>query len=282
MSDIIAKLMNIDRRILYWVLFIGLAVPYLRPIGLPISVSPTTQAAYDRIQGLKPGDTVVISMNMGVGSWSEIMPGLVASTKQILRNGANIIVIGNQVDVLMSWNKLKAGVPELSTVTYGERVLYLGYFTGGETAVSQIASDMRSVFPTDYDQRKPLSEFPLTQRVNKATDVQLVITCDSGDGGAYFIKQWGVMYNVPVVEIGIGVLGSELIAYYNAGSLKGLSVGARGGAELEKLTGIPGEATLTMDGINVSHLLVIAAVVAANLGYLATKKENGGPKLVPK
>jgi len=39
-----AKMAVIDKRILYWVLFILLVIPYLFSIGFPITVSQSTKA----------------------------------------------------------------------------------------------------------------------------------------------------------------------------------------------------------------------------------------------
>ena len=72
-----------------------------------------------------------------------------------------------------------------------------------------------------------------------------------------------------LAEIGIAMLGSEWMPYYRAGNAFGLSVGSRGGAELEALIGEPGEATIAMDSISVSHMLVVFAVILANIGIVA-------------
>ncbi|HDJ22027.1 MAG TPA: hypothetical protein ENF19_02350 [Candidatus Bathyarchaeota archaeon] len=65
------------------------------------------------------------------------------------------------------------------------------------------------------------------------------------------------------------------MGYWKAGNYFGLSVGSRGGAELERLIGEPGDATIVMDSISVSHLLIVIAVILANVGMLA---EKGGKK----
>ena len=59
--------------------------------------------------------------------------------------------------------------------------------------------------------------------------------------------------------------------YFLSGEEFGLVAGSRGGAELEKLVGALGDGTTTMDSINISHLLIILAIILANIGYFATR-----------
>jgi len=67
--------------------------------------------------------------------------------------------------------------------------------------------------------------------------------------------------------------GSTDYPYYLAGNYFGLSIGSRGGAELEVLIGEPGEATTAMDSINASHILIVLAVILANVGYLVQRRQ---------
>jgi hypothetical protein len=70
------------------------------------------------------------------------------------------------------------------------------------------------------------------------------------------------------------MLGSTGIPRWLAGNYFGISVGSRGGAELEMLIGEPGEATVAMDSISVSHLLIVIAVILANIGTLVSRSEK--------
>jgi hypothetical protein len=82
---------------------------------------------------------------------------------------------------------------------------------------------------------------------------------------------WQEAYGVPMAQIGIAMLGSTGIPRWLAGNYFGMSVGSRGGAELEMLIGEPGDAIIAMDSISVSHLLIVIAVILANVGLLLEK-----------
>lgn len=265
------RLQTIDRRVFYWILFIALMIPFIRPIGLPIAITPTTRGLYDELEKVQPGDVCLLSISSGVSAWAECLPAMVASVKMLVRQEAKIICWGmGHVDVDITWNKIVSQVPELETYTYGEDYAYFGFIPTQETTIALLGSNIREVFTLDK-YGTPIDDLPVMQGVNTANDFRLVLTSDTGDVGSYYIRQWHTNYGTPVAEVGIAMLGSSYMPYIHSGELFGMTVGSRGGAELEKLINAPGDATITMDAINVSHILVVIAIVLANVGYFATR-----------
>jgi len=264
------SLANIDRRVFYWILFIALMVPFLNPIGFPIKIAENTRDLYEGITGdsVEPGDVWIINFGYGVSAWPECHPGVTVCTKALLREGAHIIFIGPHTDVELTYKHLLDTAKEdFEASTYGEDWVFLGYITGGESAIAQLASNMRSVYPTDHFGKR-LDDIPMMRDVNTWHDVSGVLSSDTGDWGGYFLTQWQEPYGVPMAQIGIAMLGSTGIPRWLAGNYFGMSVGSRGGAELEMLIGEPGDAIIAMDSISVSHLLIVIAVILANVGLL--------------
>jgi hypothetical protein len=266
--SLLDKLENVDRRILYWFLFIALMVPFLSPLGLPVRVTPYTQGVFDALEELEPGDVVILSINGGVSAWPEILPAMLSCVRMVVRQDADLIVWGfGQVDIDITWEKIKTEVPEIGTQwTYGEDYAYFGYLPNQETTVQLLSEDIRRVFSEDT-QGNPIDSLPLMQRVNSHEDVTLVLTSDTGEVAMQYIRQWASAHNKPLATIGIAMGGSSNIPFYKSGLLVGMSIGSRGGAEMEKLVGVLGEATVTMDSINVSHLLAILAILTTNVIY---------------
>lgn len=267
------RLQRIDRRVIYWLLFILLIIPFLRPLGLPISISPQTRSLIEGLRKLKEGDVVVVNISSGVSAWPECLPSLVAVSKVLIQQKAKIIYWTSFVDGHMTFEKIVEKVPGFKGLTYGTDYVMLGYYAGAESTVAQLATNIRSIFTADY-KGTPIDQLPIMKNVNSAKDVSMVISSDTGDYGDYYIRQWRIPYGVPFAEIGIAMLFSSYQPHWAAGIAFGLAGGAKGGAELEKLIGEPGDATVTMDAINTSHLLVIAAVILANLGYAATRRRR--------
>lgn len=267
------RLQRIDRRVIYWILFIALMLPFLRPLSLPVSIGPQSISFFEGLRKVKEGDVVIINISGGVSAWPEILPSLVASSKVLIQQKAKIIFWTTFVDGHMTFEKIVEKVPGFKGLTYGVDYVHLGYYTGTEATVARLATDIRSIFTADY-KGTPIDKLPIMKGVNSAKDVAMVISSDTGDVCDYYIRQWRIPYGVPTAEIGIAMNFSAYQPHWQAGNLFGVTAGARGGAELEKLIGEPGDATITMDSINSSHLLVIVFIILANLGYAATRRKK--------
>ena len=278
MSDsIFDKLQRIDRRVFYWILFVSLMIPFLYPIGLPVALSVNTIDLWEGINppNVAPGDVAIVNFGYGVSAWSECHPAVTVCVKALLDNGVKVIVMGIHYDVDLTWAHLQDTASEyFAGKEYGVDYVYLGYITGAEPACAQLASDIRSVYPKDA-YGTPLDDIPMMKDVNGWEDIDLVLSSDTGDWGDYFLRQWQSPHGTRLAEIGIAMLGSSAMPKYLAGNYFGLSIGSRGGAELEKLIGELDEATTSMDSINVSHVLIVLAIIMANVGYLASKGKGG-------
>ena len=179
--------------------------------------------------------------------------------------------MGPHYDVLLTYNKLmNTAAEDFARKVYGEDYVFLGYITGSESAITQLAGDMRSVYPQDHF-GTDLDDIPMMANVNQWQDISGVLSSDTGDWGSYFLRQWQEPHGVPLAQIGIAMLGSTGIPLWLAGNYFGMSVGSRGGAELEMMIGELGDATTAMDSISVSHLMIVIAVILANIGVLTDR-----------
>lgn len=274
------KLQNVDRRVFYWILFISLTIPFLTPIGLPIAITPSTQAYYDGLASIQPGEYVVLSINSGVSAWGDCLPAMVASVHQVYEQGGKLIVwsIGyNDVDI--TWAKIKEKNPEVfANWVEGEDYAYFGYCPPQETNVALLRDDIRAVYPKDV-RGIATDAIPMMQGVNGANKIKFVLSSDTGDAQMYYIRQWkngqvnyeGTGMPPLIAEMGIAMNKSGDMAYFLSGDEFGLVAGSRGAAELEALTGFKGDATTTMDSISVSHVLLVLAIILTNIGMFATR-----------
>ena len=272
----LSKLANVDSRVFYWILFIALMVPFLSPIGFPITIAENTRELYEGIteDEVNEGDVWIMNFGYGVSAWSECHPSVTVCTKALFREGAKIIFMGPHYDVELTYNKIHDTVrDDFVDKVYGEDYVFLGYITGGESAIAQLASNIRSVYPVDHF-GTPLDELSMMQGVNTHEDIEGVLSSDTGDYGVHFMTQWQAAYGSKLAEIGIAMNGSTDLPRWQAGNYFGLSIGSRGGAELEMLIGELGEATTSMDSISVSHLLLIFAVILGNIGMVVQRRSS--------
>jgi hypothetical protein len=198
---------------------------------------------------------------------------MVACVKMLVRQEAKIIVWSiDFADVDITWEKLVSQVPDLDHYTYGEDYVFFGFIPGQEANVALLGSNIRALLTLDKTGTS-IDDLPIMKEVNSAEDFRLVLSSDSGiDWISWYIQQWHTNYGTPIGEIGVSTAASILMPYFRSGEIFGMSAGSRGGAELESLIKAPGEATLTLDSISLSHLLVVVFIIFANVGYFAKRR----------
>ncbi|HOP71520.1 MAG TPA: hypothetical protein PLF60_07670 [Bacillota bacterium] len=263
------KLINIDRRIIYILLTISVALPLLKPMGLPFGLSKETQRAFDAVEALKPGDAVVIDFGYNAGGAAEVHPMAAAFVAHCMIK--DVRVIGFSLDPQGSrfadliWQQWAE-----QGKTYGEDFVSLGYFAGGEAALASFAKDIPGFVSTDY-YGNSTSGMPIFQGIKTADDIDLFISI-STSSILPFIQYFHGPYGKPVTGGAIGTQISRYQSYADAGQLQGYLASLRGAAEYEKLLEMPGEATSAMDAQSAAHILLAVLIVLGNIGEYVVRK----------
>ncbi|MGB4039006.1 MAG: hypothetical protein WBK90_02680, partial [Bacillota bacterium] len=65
------RLANIDRRVIYVLMILIIALSLIKPVGLAIIPSPETQKVYDFIESLAPGSIVYLGFDFSAGGIPE-------------------------------------------------------------------------------------------------------------------------------------------------------------------------------------------------------------------
>jgi hypothetical protein len=89
----IDRLLNIDRRIVFLVIFIAVAGSMLVDIPMPIKPSPNVKNIYDYIEKLKdrPDAKILLSFDYGPGSAPELQPTAINIIRQCFRNDIKVV-----------------------------------------------------------------------------------------------------------------------------------------------------------------------------------------------
>lgn len=270
------KMGSIDRRVLYVLMAVSTAIPLLFPLGLPLSVSPMTQIAYDTIDKIQPGDVVVYAMDFSVGYKPDLWPGVIAIMDHLMQKKAKVIMLTVIEDGALLGDEL-CKMFQARGFKYGEDFVNLGYSPGGETAVSALAKNLHTTFPKDF-YGKPTADLPLTSKVKDATAFKLVVAVATNitPGGLDWVKQVQGPFNVPTIFHSGTMLVPQFVPYLQSGQLKGMLKGIGGSAEYERLISKPGDATAGMEGQSLAHLVVLAFILVGNLAYIARRQKPAG------
>jgi hypothetical protein len=277
-SRVWEKLEALDARIIYLILWIVILLPFIYPIGLPVSIGPQALAYAKAIDELPAGSIVVVSFDFSFGGLGELYPIAVATLHHLFTRPVKVVIIAIWVDgppiADMVLKELKPEQPPYNK-KYGVDWIFLGYTPGGETAMAALGKDFWSTLPTDYYYKKSVSEYPIMQGLRSAKDVALLVSFETGTPGAdEWVRQWYVPYKVPMIVGCIGVMAPTIAPYLAGGQLKGALPGLRAAAEYELIIGRKGLGVASADVLSTSHIVFVLFVIIGNIAYFMRRRSK--------
>jgi hypothetical protein len=269
--DLIRRLGEVDKRWLYVLLIVVVLAPMVRPLGLPLKVSDRTREAFEIIDKLQPGDTVVFDFGYYVDGAPDVEPIAVALFDHLFAKGVRIVCTSYKNHGPMIIDKLTAPHVAKGKV-YGTDFVSMGFLAGGETALAAWAQDIKKAFPKDW-KGNDTSTLPILQGINSVADFDMFVffTDDSAEVWVRQISQ----YKIPLIAAQLTVTAPQAEPYLQSGQLTGILVGLRGAAEYEILTGLPGSAAAGMDAQSMAHLLLIGFILLGNAAYFIRRSQGG-------
>jgi hypothetical protein len=282
------RVMQVDRRIIYLFVAVGTILPIIFLIGLPVSITPPVQMAFDRIENqLQKGDIVLVSFDYGPSSAPENAPMADAVLRHCFSRGLKVVVIalyplGGLSEAVNELNKVAAEFPEMK---YGVDYVNLGYKDGAQAAMKKMAEDFHEVFPSDVN-GTPLDQLPMMKNIKTYRNMKLVVSLATGIIGEWWANLVNAQFGIPVIVGPTAVSAPKYYAYLEAKQMAGLLGGLKGASEYERLVtnkypalaktyATPGLYTATkgMDVQSIVHMIMIAFIVFGNIVYFTSRKK---------
>jgi hypothetical protein len=291
-ASISDKLLSLDRRWLFLLVFLGVAIPIIRPVGLPVTTTASTRMAYEYVERLEPGDVVWLSFDYGPSSAPENDPMAEGFMRHCFTKKLRVIVTALYPlgGLGLANNAVAKVTAEFPSLEYGEDYVNLGYKDGAAAVMRRLGQDIVGAFPTDV-RGTPIDTFPIFRGIHSIRDIKVVFTAATGLTGEYWITQVHQQSGTPVIIGPTAVSAPKYYAYLNAGQVVGMLGGMKGAAEYEKLLAAQHPdlgrfykstrdftATKGMDGQTVIHFVIILFILLGNFAYLrrrAAQKKAG-------
>lgn len=268
--DLLMKLGDIDKRVLYVLLVLVLLIPMVRPIGIRISISHWTTKAYEQLSRLEPGDTVICDFGYNVDGAPDVEPIAKAIFRDLFDRNIKIITVSLNAQGPMIAEKLLLPYEESGKV-YGTDFCNLGFMAGGETALAAYARDLKRTFPRDW-RGNTTSTLPILQGITGAPDTKAWIFFTDSSAEAW-VRQVGDL-DVPIIGAVITVAAPQAEPFVHSGQLSGLLTGLRSAAEYEIVTNRPGGAVAAMDAQSLGHILITMFIVFGNISYFVKRSKE--------
>lgn len=274
------KMLAIDRRIIFALIFVVLIFPLFLDISMEIPVSDDVRMLHEALEEIPDGALVLYSFDYDPPSAPELQPMAIAVIKAGLRKKWRMVYIGLwpqgpiQCDMAFRDAMLDERFKDLK-LTYGTDYVNLGFQSGNEAVMQRMGSDIPGTFPRDY-RGTPVAELPIMNGIRNLGNFDFLINISSGYAGTREWVQFGVdRFGLPMVSGSTAVQTTEVSPYVGR-QLKGLMGGMRGAAEYEQISENPGRALKYMVGQSVAHVVVIFFIIVGNIAYFATRNRKQG------
>jgi len=267
------RLQNIDRRIMYLLLAIVIAVPLIWRMELPIIVSPAVRGVYKAVEKMPSDKLAIIIIYWGSGTTAENRPQVEALMRHLMMRGKRFAVLafdpqGNE----FSYQSGEQIAKELGK-TYGVDWVQWGYRPPANLLplLLSFPKDVIGAFQTDHKGKK-LADMPVMRGVKDIKDIGLLAdTTSVGELDSWIAYVHGP-YRTPIVYGPTAVIAPEAFNSLDAGQITGLLAGMKGAAEYEHLLNEKGFATRAASALSTSHVLIIVLIILGNIGYISSRR----------
>lgn len=274
------KMDNIDRRWIYTLLIVVIALALMKPVGLAITPTAQTQKAFDMIEKLPAGSIVWMGFEFSPGGIPELMGTATSVLRQGFKKNLRFVMGGiwEQAGNLAQ-QALTEVLVDFPDKKYGVDYVNVGYKPGRDVLLQKFVLDAWGAFAGVDNFGKPLSDFPLMAEFKSAKDAKsMFIFCTGTPGESEYIKNLTDPLKMPIASCTISVSVPGIMPMVSSGQLTALVAGMKGSAEYEVLVGKPGKAVAGMDAQSFAHVLIILFIVFGNVGYIAQGGKKGKGK----
>ncbi|CAO81058.1 hypothetical protein [Candidatus Cloacimonas acidaminovorans] len=265
-----------ERRIIYLVLLVAVALPLIFPIGWKTEVSSYTKMAWELIQNTPDSSVVVFSFDYDPSTLTEIQPMAEAMLEHSFSRNQKIIAVALWPQgVQMADQAFTVALKKYPEKKYGVDYVNLGYKVAGIVAIQAMGKSMQEVFPSDQSGTK-YENIPMLKKVKTLKDVAYICSLSSGTPG---IKEWVMAardpLGTPVTGGTTAVSAPGLLPYVNSQKqLYGLLGGLKAASEYETLINKIGSATIKMDAQSIAHLLILVFIIIGNIKAFYSRKRG--------
>ncbi|MFO0827794.1 MAG: hypothetical protein U0572_06540 [Phycisphaerales bacterium] len=278
---------QLDRRVIFLLMGLAVAIPVLLQASFPEVAGPHARAAFDTIENLPSGSKVLFSFDYDPASEGELRP----MTEALMYHCCSK---GHKLYIMALWpagaakakeainNIIKAHFPNYE---YGRDYVQLGFKAGNEAVIRVIVTDLAKQYPND-ELGTPLSKIPMMAGIDDIRAMDLAVVVSAGDPGS---KQWAQYYVAayPTEKLVTGTTGVQSVSLYPyfPQQIAGLLAAIKGAAEYETLVNQKyplktptGDKKMLTEGQRrmapqlTAHLLMITLIILGNVVQFARRR----------
>lgn len=265
------RMMNIDRRYLFILIFIAVILPLFFPLNLPVHVTKEVKDVYEYIDNLTPDNVVLLAVDYDPATMAELQPMFDAMLRHcFIKNVKVLITVFFPTGIGLAEHAVKKIAKEYNKKS-GIDYVFLGYRPQFFYAVLGMGKEIRIPFPSDY-YGTSLRDLPMMDKIHNFKDMDLITSF----GGSGIVTVWLIYahepYGTPLAWGVTAVMATDYYPYIQSRQVIGMLGGLKGAAEYEKLVKCPERAELGMNAQTVAHLVILAFIILGNVGFIVQRR----------
>jgi hypothetical protein len=287
------KLLAIDRRWIYLVVWIVVMIPLLFPFKIKPKPTLPVQKLFNYVDTMPAEKALVISVDYTPDTRAELQPMVVALLRHAFATKRHVGVLA------MAVYGLRLGEEALSQVSAefnahatthedsiinGEDYVYWGWTTPPLTVMLGMGERITNVFPVDYYGSKTES-LPIMHGIRNYDDVGVLVTVAASAMPLSWIVYAQTQFGVPLGCGITAVSAADFYPYVNSGQFVGMLAGMKGAAEYEEMTtermakngmdwALRNRGTEAMSSQTSAHLAIMAFIIIGNIAFFATRRRK--------
>lgn len=268
------RLLRIDRRVIFVLIFAAVLVPFLANLKLkPGTPSPSTTDVYKFIEKLPAGAAIMLAFDYGPASMPELQPMAAAICRHAFRRDLRVICLALSPQGFLLADRVLAQTGPQEGAEYGKDYVNLGFKPGYTAVVLNMGQSIPGVYSQDT-KGTPVERLPVMRGIRNYSDIALIVDLASSNTPATWVAFAHERFKVAVAAGITAVMATEYYPFYQSKQLVGLLNGLKGAAEYEYLIENPDRGAMGMASQSIAHAVIIVFVILGNVGYFGARRRG--------
>ncbi len=265
--------MNLDRRVIFVVIALSVAIPIMFPLNLPIGGSPESQAYFDAMDELQAGDQIIFSFDYEPDTMAELDPMSMATLRHAFQKNIRVLAMTTYAGGVGIAERVLRDVATEYNKEYGTDYVFLGYNPDYSATMLRMGESIRATYPIDHYHTNT-DEIPILDGIDSYADIELLVTVTASALAEYWIIWAGGTYGQKIIAGNTAIQAILVYPFFQTGQLTGFLGGLKGAAEYELLINHSDKAVRGMDAQSMAHLMIVVFIIIGNIGFMIQKRKQ--------